>query len=88
MTYTRASARTRQVAMRDGTPTVLALLVTAGFFGMLGIMAFRDLPIPNKDMLNVMLGSLGAAWVAVVSYYFGSSAGSRAKDDALANAVK
>lgn len=80
----RASARVRQDSMRDWTPTVLALLVTAGFFSMLATMAFRDLPIANKDMLNVMLGSLGAAWVAVVSYYFGSSAGSRAKDQALA----
>ncbi len=84
----RASARERQATMRDWTPTVLALLVTAGFFGMLAVMAFRDLPITNKDMLNVMLGSLGAAWVAVVSYYFGSSAGSRDKDAALAAAAK
>ena len=60
------------------------MLVTAGFFGMLATLAFQDLPTTNKDMLNVMLGSLGAAWVAVVSYYFGSSAGSRAKDAALA----
>jgi hypothetical protein len=79
----RDSARRRQVGLRDATPTVLALLVTAGFFGMLATMAFQDLPAANKDMLNVMLGSLGAAWVAVVSYYFGSSAGSRAKDEAL-----
>jgi len=76
----RADARARQTALRDATPTVLAMLVTAGFFGMLSVMAFHDLPVGNRDMLNIMLGSLGAAWVAVVSYYFGSSAGSRAKD--------
>jgi hypothetical protein len=84
----RASARQRQASMKDWTPTVLALLVTVGFFGMMSVMTFRDLPIDNKDMLNVMLGSLGAAWVAVVSYYFGSSAGSRAKDEALAANAK
>ena len=84
----RDSARRRQVDLHDVTPTALAALVTAGFFGMLAIMAFHDLPTGNRDMLNIMLGSLGAAWVAVVSYYFGSSAGSRAKDQALAAATK
>lgn len=80
----RADARARQTALHDQAPTVLALLVTIGFFGMLGVMAFHDLPVANRDMLNIMLGSLGAAWVAVVSYYFGSSAGSRAKDNSIA----
>ena len=84
----RDSARRRQVDLKDWTPTVLAMLVSAGFFGMLSVMAFHDLPVGNRDMLNIMLGSLGAAWVAVVSYYFGSSAGSRAKDGSIAALAK
>lgn len=79
----RDSARQRQVSMRDWTPTALAFLVTAGFFGMLAAMLHWDVPPQNKDMVNIMLGSLGAAWVAVVSFYFGSSAGSAHKDRAL-----
>lgn len=84
----RADARARQAILHDHAPTVLAMLVTFGFFGMLGVMAFHDLPVGNRDMLNIMLGSLGAAWVAVVSYYFGSSAGSRAKDSSIAALAK
>jgi hypothetical protein len=84
----RDSARRRQVDLKDWTPTVLAMLVSGGFFGMLSVMAFHDLPVGNRDMLNIMLGSLGAAWVAVVSYYFGSSAGSRAKDSSIAALAK
>ncbi|MBV8165845.1 MAG: hypothetical protein JO021_03560, partial [Alphaproteobacteria bacterium] len=84
----RDSARRRQVDAKDHTPTVLALFISVGFFGMLAAMMLWDVPPQNKDMLNVMLGSLGAAWVAVVSYYFGSSAGSRTKDTAIAALAK
>lgn len=84
----RDSARRRQVELHDYTPTVLAMLVTLGFFGLLCLLAFHEAPVGNRDILNIMVGSLGAAWVAVVSYYFGSSAGSRVKDGSIAALAK
>jgi len=82
----RASAREREVQVRDWTPRLLAYGVTLGFFGLLSYMLRHDVPTANKDILNVMLGSLGTAWISVVTYYFGSSSGSDRKTELLAQA--
>jgi hypothetical protein len=84
----RDSARKRELAVRDWTPRMLACSVTIGFFGILGYMSVRSVPTGSKDMLNIMLGSLGAAWIAIVSYYFGSSSESSRKTDLLATGSK
>ena len=75
----RNSARNREMGVKDRTPTILAYSITGGFFGVLLGMMFIEIPISAKDVLYVMVGSLGTAWTGVIAYYFGSSAGSGAK---------
>jgi hypothetical protein len=72
------------IANRDWVPKVLAMAVTGGFFGILLLMALRALPHENRDLVNVVIGALGTAWISIIGYYFGTSAGSMRKTELLA----
>lgn len=80
----RASARNREIQVKDKIPAILAVLITLGFFSVLGYMLLRTIPVSGHDAMLLMLGSLSSAWVSVVAYYFGSSAGSARKSELLA----
>ena len=77
----RKSAREMQAETRSYIPAILAISVTLGFFGILVGMMTET--FKTSDALMLMLGSLGTAWTGIIAFYFGSSAGSQAKDDLL-----
>lgn len=79
----RANAREREIKTQDWTPKVLGLAITLGFFGLLYYLLKHEPPTGSRDILNIMLGSLGSAWIGVVTYYFGSSAGSARKTELM-----
>jgi hypothetical protein len=80
----RDSARKMQMETKDWVPKVLAISITIGFFGILVWMLVYGMPPSGTEALLMMLGALGTAWTGVVNFYYGSSAGSKAKTDALA----
>lgn len=69
---------------------VLALMLLGVTFILFGVVLFDQTPVDpsRKDILIYILGVLSAVATQVVSYYFGSSAGSKAKDDAIKEALK
>ena len=58
----------------DYVGAALAVLLTLGLIGLVGIMCFVPLPEGAQDALMFLLGSLSTGWLMVLSYYFGSSA--------------
>lgn len=82
-TADRASARNREITLKDHTPALLAITVTLGFFGLLGTMAFYPLQSGNAQVLNIMIGALGSAWMSVLGYYFGASSPTQGQGVAL-----
>jgi hypothetical protein len=77
----RKSARDMQVSTKSWLPPALAVFVTLGFFGIMAGLMFGQ--IQHAPQIDIMLGSLGTAWTGIISFFFGSSAGSQAKDDLL-----
>jgi len=80
----RSSAREREARTGDSwTPRVLAAGVCLGFFAIVGVLLWRGAPDNGGDALLILLGMLGTAFGSIVAYYFGSSAGSAAKNALL-----
>ena len=70
----------KQPPAHDPTPRNLAYLVTVGFFELLFLLCFQSAPAANLAMLNIVLGSLGTAWVGAMAYFFGATQAGRTKD--------
>ena len=79
----RDSARQREVQLKDKTPMILAAVVCLGFFAtLIGLMMY-GLPPKGQDAVLILLGALSAAFTAIVNYYYGSSSGSKAKEQII-----
>lgn len=91
------SARNRevQIAMSEYAPmlnkivTPILALGTVGLtFILYGVIIFVDVDAESKDIFIYVLGALTSAVTMVLGYYFGSSMGSKEKDEKIKDLVK
>lgn len=74
-----AGARTREVEVVKATGTkdinlyILAWTVIAGFFVLIYVLTFEELPDANVGPVNQLYGVLGTGFGVVLAYFFGSS---------------
>ena len=83
----RKSAREMQRETRDWLPRALAILITAGYFGIIGWVLVGGLPMNGSEILLMLLGTLTAGWSGVMAFYFGASASDTAKDKMIYNST-
>jgi hypothetical protein len=62
---------------------ILAGLIVLGYFALLGILTFKEVPAGNNTLYNIAMGSLLMAFATVVGYWFGSSKGSSDKNELI-----
>lgn len=89
----RASARAREIQLHDSwTPRILATLVIGGFMWCLYFVLgghVKDLKDPLiAGLVGTLIGYTSAKADTVISYYFGSSASSKAKDETISTIAK
>ena len=75
----RDSARKREIATRDWMPGILATTLTIGIFGVLLSLMFYPVQSEMISVITLMLGALNTVWIGAMTYYFGSSTGSKIK---------
>lgn len=64
-----------------------AIVMLAFLVGHLALL-FKGIPEQNKEAFIHSLGMLDAAVIAIVSFYYGSSAGSKEKGEVISEALK
>jgi hypothetical protein len=70
--------KTREIAMY-----ILGGIILIGFFTLLYIIIFVGVPEQNKELLNITVGALIGSFTSVVGYFYGSSVGSKNKDELM-----
>jgi len=85
-----AAARLLQNALQNGTAVNLAYITTGGFFLLVFGLMFMDWrhvalseQSPYRDILMTLMGVIGTGWAGIISFYFGSSVGSRQQSETL-----
>lgn len=62
---------------------VISIILLLGFLGVILLSFFCDIPESNKAVVYTMIGSYGTASLTCVSFWFGSTFSSSAKDELL-----
>lgn len=64
----------------------LALLIVAGMIGLIG--ALFVFPVPDSDLFKIVASAyVTGGFSTIIGYYFGSSSGSKDKDEVIGAAL-
>ena len=69
--------------IKEGYMYLLGAIIVVGFFLLLYLLVYQQIPIENKDILNIVVGALIGSFTTVVGYFYGSSKSSADKNELL-----
>lgn len=81
----RDSAREMLKVTRSKVPAILTFIVTIGYFAVLIGMMLKQFQVADSQVMLMMLGQLGTAWGVCLSFWMGTTSGSKDKTEMLAN---
>lgn len=92
----KANARAREIEIartgkKDKVVQIIALTTIGAFFGLVGIIFFKDLGAMSKEqyaLVGAMVGYIAANANTVYGYYFGSSSSSKSKDETISKMMQ
>jgi len=79
------SARQMQIAVHSKMPAIITILVTIGFFTILGMILFHP-ELKGNEIVMIMVGQLSAVWAGCIAFYTGTTYSSANKNQLLAQA--
>lgn len=79
----RDSARNRQIQLKDPTPALIAIVVIGLWIYVQYFFLNHTFPEQNEALVMRALGILDGILISVITYYYGSSRGSKQKTEML-----
>ena len=83
----RKSARDMQITTQSNVPPTLAVLIVIAWATIQWFLLTHIIDGTMRELIARVLGTLDGALMLVLSFYFGSSSGSQAKDSMLHNST-
>lgn len=80
--------KTKATGSRDYMMYALAIAISLGFFGLCGMLMFKQLPEGSQEAVFMLFGGMVSSYTAVVQYFFGSSKSSGEKTKLIAEAAR
>jgi hypothetical protein len=66
---------TKATGKRDTNLYLLAWVIVFGFFALVGLLIFKELPKDSNGVIFMLFGALASGFTGIIGYFFGSSAG-------------
>jgi hypothetical protein len=83
----RKSARDMQMSTQSNIPPALAIMIVLAWATVQGFLLTNIIDPSMRELIARVLGTLDGALMLVLSFYFGSSSGSQAKDAMIHNST-